>query len=108
MHISWKAISIFSSGIVVGLSALLFAGIIDKNGFPQKSQAQLLSVNNKNDIPFVCEACVINQDLANRLRGKDLTNSYLSNGTSGPSTIYAFPGSVDLSNTIFVNANLSN
>src|SRR6266568_1274710 len=84
----------FSAGIFLGVFALLFAGVIGKSGFPQLSQAA--NPNKKNIIPFVCQSCFLDQDLTNRLSGKDLTDSYLRNLT--------FSDNVDISNTVFVNA----
>jgi len=99
-----KTVTIFSAGIVVGISALLFGGAVMKNGFPQSSHAD--TTNNKNTIPFVCfSSCSpsspgivdpANPGFGNRFAGKDLTNAYINNLSSR--------GGIDYSNVILKNA----
>ncbi len=61
------------------------------------TQAKLaFSISGSNPLPFVCTNCYsINSDFGDRLKGKDLTNSYFT---------YALINGADFSGTIFVKA----
>ncbi len=85
---------IFIVGIVVGISALLFAGIIQKNGYPQISHAASSSI--KKSTPIICPSCPLNYDtnFGNRLAGRDLTGSYLPGITTSGSNQPDFTGAI--------------
>jgi len=70
------------------------------------TQAKLaFSISGGNPLPFVCEYCFIDQDLANNLRGKDLSNAFIPGvQITAPNNT---PGTVDLSNTNFTSAHLA-
>jgi len=58
-------------------------------------------------LPFVCEGCRINSHFAQLLKGKDLTNAILfPDSGSNPTGILDSSNDIDLSNTIFVNADM--
>lgn len=97
---SLKTPSILFLGIIIGISALLSVGVVQKNGFSQVSQAA--NGNSKNKIIPMCFGCLFDTGSSNtqmnfgsRLAGKDLTDGYFySLSTNG----------IDMSNAILVNA----
>lgn len=92
------SLAIFSSGILLGISALLFVGVVQKNGLTQSSQA----ASPKKTTPLICSnGCVVDNsqgDMNNQFQGKDFTNAYLAD--------IVIHNNVDFTNALLVNADL--
>ncbi|HVZ12110.1 MAG TPA: pentapeptide repeat-containing protein [Patescibacteria group bacterium] len=90
----FRILSVFFLGITVGVTVLLFLGIISRNNFVKLSQAAALPTP-----PVLCPHCGFGSDLGNRLTGVDLKNAYLTSFSSSGN---------DFTGTNFKKATLNN